>query len=196
MSTKSLLLVISLIFIVYISLLVLKVKNKIVKSKICTRNLKSFTSFSPIKSNCSVETVKCSNDSDCVVRCKSLDGREKFTCQQGVCKVSITPLTHLDCDPSKGLVKYLIFDEDTQKYHWICKSSDVGIALESGNNKMCQGGEISIDYTKKLPSICDCKCRDSTTFSQSLIPATSEIRAHVICDDKFGEIIAYGNQAS
>uniref|UniRef100_A0AAU8GFC4 PIF-3 n=1 Tax=Faxonius propinquus nudivirus TaxID=3139431 RepID=A0AAU8GFC4_9VIRU len=139
------------------------------------------------KKSCIQETVYCFTNNDCTQKCDNLN---TYNCVNGICKSSSIIIVDdkNQCDNRKGVLAYLVGNTAFGTYEFICKSIDPGIAININENKMCAGDPLySYDYTLQFPQITDCMCEH-----QSLIPATSQVRKYVECDDYFYDLVALG----
>lgn len=143
--------------------------------------------ISETKKYCSNEITYCFEDSDCSIMC---DLKNQYICINGICKNNkiITTVPENKCDPSKGMVGFLIGTPSFGKYDFICKSIDPGIALSVNTNLMCKGqNNMLIDYISKFPTTNQCLC-----INKSIVPATQNKRKHVECDDIYHQLVSRG----
>lgn len=156
------------------------IKNDDSEFKVKIKNINN------VKNNCTETKTYCFVDQDCLQSCYN---SSMYSCLNGVCKKSLINTTDAEneCDPSKGIVGYLVGNPTFGTYQYICKSIDPGIAISVDENLMCKNDPtVDINYIEKFPSKYDCSCEN-----QVLIPATSVKRKHVECDDNFYDLVKY-----
>lgn len=144
------------------------------------------------KEDCDHDIKYCFEDNDCTEKCITKLGTN-YICKVGMC---INQETHTlspenACSSKAGVIAFLTSDADLGTNTFICKSIDPGIASNNPAepNLMCIGGQISIDYRRRLPETSDCVC----DHSPYIVPPTHEVRRRVLCVnsevDKFLSII-------
>nr|WOZ57665.1 PIF-3 [Menippe mercenaria nudivirus] len=147
-----------------------------------TADIRTKGIFSNSKQDCSINKVYCFTDADCNSKCSD----NQVSCMHGACStdVVVSGVTN-ECDPSKGVVGYLVGNTALGTYSYICKSVDPAIAISVKENRMCYGDDsYTFDYLQQFPSRYACDCTGKT-----LIPATSQKRAHVECDVTFHDLV-------
>ncbi|UHB41826.1 PIF-3 [Macrobrachium rosenbergii nudivirus] len=134
------------------------------------------------RKDCATERRYCFGNEDCMYKC--IDSN--FSCINGICKKDINKIPGSNvCDPSKGVLGFLLGNTALGTYEFICKSIDPGIAITVDNNRMCHGDkDYVIDYISNYPIIKACKCDNQIT-----IPATSVKREHVECNSEFVDFV-------
>lgn len=123
---------------------------------------------------CETSETYCQNDADCG-KCSGT-----ATCKSGRC---VPKSENVVCDVKKGFSRYLVGNSEFGEWKAECLSVDPGIARKSKVNQMCRGETTDFDYTKKLPVMVDCKC------NPVYVPATSNIREYVVCNDDYFDLI-------
>ncbi|QBB28688.1 PIF-3 [Homarus gammarus nudivirus] len=134
------------------------------------------------KKNCSTLQQYCFEDNDCLHQCVA----STMSCVNGIC-INNTNSTEAsnECNPSKGVIGYLIGNTAFGTYEYICKTVDPGIAISVDENRMCHGDKTyQIDYLAQYPSIYSCECEGKVT-----VPATSQKREHVECNPAFSGLV-------
>lgn len=144
---------------------------------------------------CTNELTFCFETAECRKKCLHHTSNAEYACINGVCRnLQIVKSTRDadKCSLEKGLVAFLVGDRTFGTYDFVCKSIDPGIAITEATNLMCKGGSIGINYVRKFPSVGDCRCAPA---SKCLIPATSEVREHVQCDERYYDLLqrSYGS---
>lgn len=135
-----------------------------------------------LKRDCNVETVYAMQDEQCDLVCQPTS---VFRARHGVCVnvlVFETRTVENKCSAKDGVLAYLVGNSEFGNAQMICMSVDVGVRPDDLRqpNTLCQGGgSIDIDYTKRFPSLDDCKCPDGKRLA--LIPATNTIRTRGVC---------------
>lgn len=138
--------------------------------------------FGAGRKNCEIDKGYCFSDEDCDQQCSV----SSMSCVHGIClnKIAISDATN-ECDPSKGVIGYLVGNTALGTYQYICKSIDPAIAISVDENRMCFGDDTyQIDYLKTFPSIYSCTCSDKV-----LVPATAEKREHAECDPRYSDLV-------
>lgn len=135
--------------------------------------------------NCGAENVFCFEDQDCKNMCLLT---EQNVCRNGICRnrrvIATNP--NNECDPTKGLFALFVGDPALGRYEWVCDTIDPGVALPDGNNRMCEGGTMEINYLREFPSIPQCTCPVSDRVA---IGATSSTRRIVQCNNVFASLL-------
>lgn len=134
-----------------------------------------------MKVNCDVEKILAMDDEQCSLLCAPPGiYREK----NGLCvNMLIFDQTDIvdNCDPTKGVLAYLVGDPQLGRIKSRCLTIDLGIqpndALEP--NRFCTDGTIDINYIKSFPRFEDCNCPNGHVLT--LIPSTSTIRSRAVC---------------
>lgn len=136
-----------------------------------------------LKRDCNTETVYAMADEQCDLVCL---GPSIFRAKHGICVnvlVFESRTVENRCSAKDGVLAYLVGNSQFGNTQMICLSEDIGVRPDSLDkpNTLCQGSgsSIDIDYTKRFPSLDDCKCSDGRQLA--LIPATSTIRARGVC---------------
>lgn len=135
-----------------------------------------------MKRDCDTETVYSMLDSQCEHICQGINN---FFSHNGTCVrrfINSQNTTTVHCDPRKGTLAIKVGDTQFGVVKTRCMSIDPGIQSDSsveGQNKLCQGGDIQIDYSKKFPSIHECTCK--TGQIKIVIPNTGNIRHRAVC---------------
>ena len=155
-------------------------KMKLLKSE--NISIDAGNMFSVGKINCDLEKTYCFTDDDCFKKCVSTTS----SCIHGICSTNINTSNIInDCDPTKGILGYLVGNTALGTYSYVCKSIDPAIAISVNENRMCYGDKTyQIDYLKSYPSIYSCTCSN-----QVVIGATSEKRRHVECDSRYIDLV-------
>ncbi|UVX94944.1 PIF-3 [Callinectes sapidus nudivirus] len=133
------------------------------------------------KKNCSTVKTYCFTDDDCHQQCVS----SSMHCVHGICRNNLNAISAKnECDPSKGVIGYLVGNTTLGTYEYICKSVDPAIAISVNENRMCYGdSSYKIDYLSVYPSKYSCTCNNQIT-----IPATSQKREHVECNSVYADL--------
>lgn len=138
--------------------------------------------FGTSKQNCSLNKVYCFSDSDCSQQCAD----SYAGCVHGLCSTDVVAsAAKNECDPSMGVIGFLIGNTALGIYEFICKSIDPAIAISVSENRMCFGDSgYKFDYLQSFPTIHTCNCN-----GKIIIPATSEKRVHAECDSRFEDLV-------
>lgn len=142
-----------------------------------------------MRRECTNEITYCFSDNECTTRCIA---NTEYMCTNGICrnKRIITSIAENKCDASKGFIAYLMGDVAFGKYEYICRTVDPGIAISPDeSNRMCLGGDIDIDYLKQFPSMERCSCNGNNDPERCVVPATENVRRHVVCDARYGDML-------
>lgn len=172
-------LVVVIFFIILLCVLFNKKVNVVKNDKI---SIDTGYMFGSGKKECELEKVYCFTDDDCFQKCVATT----FGCIHGICLNNINTSNIInDCDPTKGIVGYLVGNTALGTYNYICKSIDPAIAISVNENRMCYGDKsYQIDYLKSYPSIYTCNCSNKI-----IIGATSEKRRHVECNSTYIDLV-------
>jgi hypothetical protein len=133
-----------------------------------------------LRRDCDVETVYVVEDSQCDAFCKQTGTYRE---RNGVCvniSVFASDSAKNTCDPTKGVLAFLMGDPQFGKTKFLCLSIDQGIQPNDPNEKndICiNGGTQTIDYVLGFPQAENCRCPDALVN----IPATSTVRSRGIC---------------
>lgn len=121
--------------------------------------------------DCTEKKYECESDQECGAFCLN-----KSVCRLGVCMPEIE--NDLDCDPKKGLIGILKYDNGLGKLKKVCQSIDPGIVNNNGESIYCINGNKTTDYTKGYPY--ECKCNDETQIKYSIF-SNENVRLNYIC---------------
>ncbi|UOT91843.1 PIF-3 [Aratus pisonii nudivirus] len=171
--------VVIFLFLIIIGLMFNKTSKRLSFDKI---NIKVGNLYGVGRKDCELTKTYCFTDNDCVQQCTA----SSFTCAHGICMNNVNTINATnDCDPSKGVIGYLVGNTALGTYEYICKSVDPAIAVSVTENRMCFGDKTyQINYLQSYPSIYTCECDDKV-----IIPATSQKREHVECNKIFVDLV-------
>lgn len=147
-----------------------------------------------IRRDCNLETVYAMDDAQCANVCKTTGS---FRVKNGVCVNSVIFETHVaqnKCSTKDGLLAYLVGDPTFGRTKTVCLSVDLGIRPDDLKkpNRICDDGNIEINYVSSFPQLKNCKCSDDKILS--LVESTNSIRTRGVCvGNKMKPVMNFNN---
>jgi hypothetical protein len=131
--------------------------------------------------NCDQIPTYCFEDSNCSGICTIATTTR---CSNGICinaAVINTTAPKNECDAAKGVITYFVGNPTLGRFDYLCKSIDLGIAPDDIDlpNRMCEHGNIIINYLQQFPDVSQCTCTNG--YTRVMLANTSQIRNYADC---------------
>lgn len=134
------------------------------------------------KRNCSLEKIYSMSDEECRNICINPN---MYVSNNGLCVNILTfdqKLISSKCDPTKGVLAYLLGDAQLGSTTVKCLSIDDGVQPDDVDkpNQLCANGYMNVDYTESFPQITNCTCYGDDD-TKVIVPNTSVVRTKAVC---------------